>query len=104
MFLVTDHGVTRDKRTACCAMSSQGLVDCQGCLNDEIGTLSDYLDEREKACALEIVSLLNDAGHRGMGKKDLLVRPRSIQRMGKKLMSFTFFRHVYKHCSRAFVV
>jgi len=68
-----NHGFTRDKRTACCGTNSSGLVDCQACLDSEIETLSEYLDQAEKACALEIVSLLDDAGPRGIGKKDLLV-------------------------------
>lgn len=69
-----DHGFTRDKRTACCGMNSSGLVDCQACLDDETERLSEYLNEEEKACILEIVSLLDDAGPRGIGKKDILVR------------------------------
>ena len=69
-----NHGFTRDKRSACCGINSSGLVDCQACLDDETERLSGYLNEAEKACALEIVSLLNDAGPRGIGKKDILVR------------------------------
>lgn len=72
-FLDTNHGFTRDKRTACCAMNSPGLVDCQGCLDGEIERVSDYLDEAEKVYVLEIVSLLNDAGPYGIGKRDVLV-------------------------------
>ena len=68
-----NHGFTRDKRSACCGVNSSGLVDCQACLDTETERLSEYLDEAEKACALEIVSLLNDAGPHGIGKKDLLV-------------------------------
>jgi hypothetical protein len=71
-----NHGFTGDKRTACCGITSPGLVDCQGCLDDEIERLSDYLEEAEKACALEILSLLNHAGPCGTGKKDILVSPR----------------------------
>ena len=48
-------------------------MDCQGCLDNEIESLPEYLDEGEKACALVIISLLNDAGPHGIGKKDLLV-------------------------------
>lgn len=55
-------------------MNSPGLVDCQGCLDGEAERLSDYLDEAEKAFALEIVSLLDEAGKRGIGKKDISVR------------------------------
>jgi len=55
-------------------MNSSGLVDCQACLDDETERLSEYLNEEEKACILEIVSLLDDAGPRGIGKKDILVR------------------------------
>ena len=56
-------------------MNSLGLVDCQACLDSETERLPEYLDEAEKACVLEIVSLLNEAGPRGMGKKEILVRP-----------------------------
>lgn len=77
-FPEANHGFTRDKRTGCCAMGSSGLVDCQGCLDGEVERLSDYLDEEEKVLALEIVSLLNDAGQRGIGKKDILVRIRAV--------------------------
>ena len=73
-----NHGFTRDKRSACCGMNSSGLVDCQGCLDEEIESLPEYLDETEKACALEIVSLLNDAGPHGIGKKDLQASPGRI--------------------------
>lgn len=73
-----NHGLTRDKRTACCGTNSSGLVDCQACLDSEIETLPGYLDEAEKVCVLEIVSLLEGAGPRGMGKKDLLVSLRRI--------------------------
>ena len=69
-----DHGFTRDKRSACCGINSPGLVDCQACLDEETEKLSGYLSEEEKACTLEIVSLLNNAGARGIGKKDILVR------------------------------
>jgi len=71
----TNHGFTRDERSACCGLNSSGLVDCQVCLDGEVGKLPEYLDETEKACALEIVSLLNDAGPHGIRKKDLLVSP-----------------------------
>lgn len=54
-------------------MNSSGLVDCRGCLDVEVERLSDYLEEAEKAFALEMISLLNDAGQRGIGKKDILV-------------------------------
>jgi hypothetical protein len=59
-------------------------VDCQACLDSEIERLAECLDETEKACALEIVSLLNDAGAYGIGKKDILVslgRIRGLQRL-----------------------
>jgi len=69
-----DHGFTRDKRSACCSINSSGLVDCQACLDGETEKLSGYMNEAEKACVLEIVSLLDDAGPRGIGKKDILVR------------------------------
>jgi hypothetical protein len=49
------------------------LVDCQGCLDGEIERLADYLNEDEKAYALSVFSLLDDAGPDGMGKKDILV-------------------------------
>lgn len=68
-----DHGFTRDKRSACCGMSSSGLVDCQACLDSEVDRFPEYLDEAERACALEIISLLNDAGPHGIGKKELVV-------------------------------
>lgn len=71
----TDHGFTRDKRSACCGMNSSGLVDCQACLDGEVERLPEYLDEGEKDCALEIISLLNEAGPRGLGKKELVVSP-----------------------------
>ena len=79
----TNHGFTRDERSACCGLNSSGLVDCQACLDGEVEKLPEYLDEAEKACALEIVSLLNDAGPRGIRKKDLLVSPRYIYRLRK---------------------
>lgn len=41
--------------------------------------LSDYLKEAEKAFALEIVSLLNDAGQRGIGKKDTIVSTGAVR-------------------------
>jgi hypothetical protein len=59
-------------------MSLPGLVDCQGCLDGEVESLSDYLNEVEKVCALEIVSLLNDAGPNGVGRKDIPVSFRAI--------------------------
>ena len=68
-----DHGFTRDKRSACCGMNSSGLVDCQACLDSEVDRFPEYLDEAERACALEIISLLNDAGPHGIGKKGLMV-------------------------------
>lgn len=68
-----NHGFTRDNRIACCVRNSSGLVDCQGCLDGETDRLTDYLDEAEKAFVLEIGSLLNDAGQRGIGKKDISV-------------------------------
>jgi len=74
----TNHGFTRDERSACCGLNSSGSVDCQACLDGEVEKLSEYLDETEKACVLEIVSLLNDAGHHGIRKKELLVSPRNI--------------------------
>lgn len=54
-------------------MNSSGLVDCQACLGGEIERLSEYLDEAEKACTLEMVSQLNHAGSWGIGKKELIV-------------------------------
>jgi hypothetical protein len=54
-------------------MNSSGLVDCQGCLDGEVGRLSDYLDKAEEAFVLEVVSLLDEAGQSGIGKKDILV-------------------------------
>lgn len=54
-------------------MDSSGLVDCQGCLDCEVGRLSDYLDEAEKGFVLEVVSLLDEAGQCGIEKKDILV-------------------------------
>jgi len=68
------HGFTKDKRIACCAINSSGLVDCQRCLDDEAERLSHYLDEAEKALALEIVSLLNDACESGIRRQDIPVR------------------------------
>ena len=68
-----DHGFTRDRRSACCGMNSSGLVDCQACLDSEVEMFPEYLDEAQRACALEIVSLLNDAGPHGIGKKELMV-------------------------------
>jgi hypothetical protein len=59
-------------------MNSPGLVDCQACLDGEIERLSDYLDEAEKACVLEILSSLNDAGPHGIEKKDIPVSPGNI--------------------------
>jgi len=73
-----NHGFTRDKRSACCSINSSGLVDCQACLDSEIERFPEYLDEGEMACALEIVSLLSDAGPHGIGKNDLLVSFGSI--------------------------
>lgn len=72
------HGFTRDERSACCSMNSSGLVDCQDCLDGEIESLPEYLDEAEKGCALQIVLLLNDAGPRGIGKKEVIVSPQCI--------------------------
>lgn len=60
-------------------MNSSGLVDCQSCLEGEMERLSDYLKEAEKALALEIVSLLNDAGQRGIGKKDIIVSTGAVR-------------------------
>lgn len=54
-------------------MNSPGLVDCQACLDNEIEKLPEYLDAAQTDCALEIVSLLNNAGSPGIGKKELLV-------------------------------
>jgi len=68
-----DHGFTSDRRSACCGANLSGLVDCQACLDGEIERLSESLDEAEKACALDMVSLLSDAGPRGIGKKELVV-------------------------------
>ena len=65
-------------------MNSSGLVDCQACLDSEIERLAECLDEAEKACALEIISLLNDTGARGIGKRDILVslgRVHGLQRL-----------------------
>jgi len=79
----TNHGFTRNERSACCGLNSSGLVDCQACLDDEVDKLPEYLDEAEKACALEIVSLLNDAGPHGIRKKDILVGPRRTYSLRK---------------------
>jgi len=76
--LSADHGFTKDKRSACCGINSSGLVDCQACLDDETERLSGYLNEVEKAWVLEVASLLDDAGPRGIGKKDILVRLKRI--------------------------
>ena len=54
-------------------MNSSGLVDCQACLDGELERLPEYLDETERARALEIISLLNNAGPHGIRKRDLLV-------------------------------
>ena len=53
-------------------------MDCQGCLDGEIGRLINYLDEAERGCIMGVVSLLNDVGPRGVGKKDIPVGIRTI--------------------------
>jgi hypothetical protein len=92
-----DHGFTSDKRNACCGMNSSGLVDCQACLGGEIERLSEYLDEGEKACTLEMVSQLNDAGPRGIGRKSLIVSFSAYPQLTKVLMPSDSYRLAYKH-------
>ena len=86
----TNHGFTRDERSACCGLNSSGLVDCQACLDGEVDRLSEFLDQTEEACALEIVSLLNEAGPHGIRKRDLLVSPGRIHNSPKFRCHLTF--------------
>ncbi|KAF9458330.1 hypothetical protein BDZ94DRAFT_109910 [Collybia nuda] len=72
--LLLGHGLTVDGEVACCRrFSGSRFSDCMGCLEYEWTSFNDTLNEQERSAAMKILSMVRDAGERGVAKVDLQV-------------------------------
>lgn len=67
------HGKTVEGNTACCKLSSDGVVDCDQCLQVELRSVTSSLTEPKKDIAAIIMEVLHEAGETGVPKRHLLV-------------------------------
>lgn len=71
-----DHGQSVDGGVACCRQllgGGGGLADCMGCLEYEWASFNEPLDEQERFIAMQVLSIIREAGQRGVAKADLQV-------------------------------
>lgn len=71
-----DHGQSVDGGVACCRQVSGGgggLADCMECLEYEWTSFNEPLDEQERFVAMHVLSIVREAGERGVTKADLQV-------------------------------
>lgn len=68
------HGQTADGEIAFCRLTSDGLVDCEACLEQAKVSLLRATDgEDERAAVAKVLGALHAAGSKGVTKQELLV-------------------------------
>jgi hypothetical protein len=68
------HGQSMDGGVACCRqLYGNGLADCVGCLEYEWTSFNDSLDDQERSVAMQVLTVVREAGQRGVTKCDLQV-------------------------------
>lgn len=68
-----EHGKTAEGNTACCKLSSDGIVDCDQCMRAELHSVTSSLTDHEKDIASSIMEVLHGAGAAGVPKRQFLV-------------------------------
>lgn len=67
------HGLNLRGNPACCAVSSDGIVDCLDCLKHETANLMKSIGNVDKEITRQILNLAEAAGSAGVKKEFLLV-------------------------------
>ncbi|KAI0067924.1 hypothetical protein BV25DRAFT_1819394 [Artomyces pyxidatus] len=70
-----EHGFTVSDKPGCCKRLSDGIVDCQACLDAEKLVVISRLDNREQEICRQLMKVLQDAGEKGVPKEELLSFP-----------------------------
>ncbi len=68
-----EHGNLADGKFAFCRRTSEGVVDCQACLQHARESLLRELNADEQAAVGHILAVLDEAGPPGLTKQDLCV-------------------------------
>lgn len=73
-----EHGLDHEGKTACCRKESDGLIDCQGCLESETSSFLAGLTQQENDLVQSILNAVHQAGAKGIEKENLLVRDNEL--------------------------
>ncbi|TBU34929.1 hypothetical protein BD311DRAFT_828299 [Dichomitus squalens] len=69
-----EHGTLADGEQAFCRRTSEGLIDCQACLEQARKSLFRGLNTDEQATVDKIIAALDEAGPTGLTKQELLAK------------------------------
>lgn len=73
-----EHGLDLEGKPACCRKESDGLTDCQGCLEVERSSLLAGLTRQDNVLVQSILNAVHQAGTKGIEKDNLLVRENQL--------------------------
>ena len=68
-----EHCKLADGKLAFCRRTSEGVIDCQACLQQARGSLLRGLNTDEQTAVSRILGVLDEAGPPGLTKQDLCV-------------------------------
>ena len=83
-----DHGKSVDGGVACCRRESDGLVDCQACIEEEHSNFTINLNKEDRELALHMLTIIREAGSNGIARNDLRV---SFRSSGQYIVAQPFF-------------
>ena len=69
-----EHGLNHEGKPACCRKESDGIIDCQGCLEVEKSSFLAGLTQQDNVLVHFILNAVHQAGTKGIKKDNLLVR------------------------------